>query len=841
MMRREDRENAEPTERGGPAGPAWLPVAFVSAGVLAFEVVVMRLLLIASWHHFAFLVISIALLGSGAGGAALCLGRRWLLPRAGPVLMILSAATAVSMPVCVALSGLVPLEARLVPALLARQIGAWIAYWALLSIPFFLGGSMVGLAIMHARGRVALVYAANLIGSGVGALATPLAMAVFAPAQLPIFTAAIASLGVVMPPRPAARCPRLPVFVAVILAVSMAAWLTPRQVRMDQYKYGAYAERLVEQGDAGVAADAFSAHGLVRVYRGEVFHDLPFLSAASAAAPPEMLSITIDGHQAASLLRINEASEAEALDHTLGAAAYELLPVRPDVLLLGEIGGSNIWLAQRAGAAAVWVAQPDDRLVDLLREDFADEGGGIWRRARVGAVTPRLFVEQTRRRFDLIQIVSLESLAAGGGGMGGLAEDHLVTVQGLARCLRLLTDDGLLVACRGIQEPPRDNIKYLATAAAALRAVGAGAPAEHVLIVRDYLAVCTVVKRTPWNADDVSRIREIVQRRELTPVWFPGIEDEELNQPDRLPGPEGVPGDWYHHAAGQLLTEEGHPGDFIASWTFDIRPPTDDRPFFADYFRARSVPAMRRAFGELWLTRTELAYLFAAAATVLIGVIGAGLTFLPLLAVKRIRRSPGKTATAAYFVALGLAYMAIEMTALSWTARIIGEPVSAAALTIATFLLASGAGSALAQRITGRRRRAVWLAATGIALWVALLAAIVPPLLAWVAPLPLLARALCSVGAIAPLAFCMGMPFPLGLARLDHSAPQLVPWAWAVNGFASVLAPPAATLVAMSWGWSIAAGGALAMYLLAAATWGRVAARVSVEAPVGAGSVRGRL
>jgi len=145
---------------------------------------------------------------------------------------------------------------------------------------------------------------------------------------------------------------------------------------------------------------------------------------------------------------------------------------------------------------------------------------------------------------------------------------------------------------------------------------------------------------------------------------------------------------------------------------------------------------MRRAFGDLWLTRVELAYMFVAVAAVLIAVAGAALTLLPLLAVVEIRRTSGKSAVAAYFLTLGLAYMAIEMTAMSWLTRIIGEPVTAAAVTITTFLLASGAGSLLSQRIEQRPHRAVTLAVIGIVIWAIVLAALNQSVLSWIAALP---------------------------------------------------------------------------------------------------------
>jgi hypothetical protein len=78
------------------------------------------------------------------------------------------------------------------------------------------------------------------------------------------------------------------------------------------------------------------------------------------------------------------------------------------------------------------------------------------------------------------------------------------------------------------------------------------------------------------------------------------------------------------------------------------------------------------------------------------------------------------------------------------------------------------------------------------------------------------ARIAISALLIAPLAFCMGMPFPLGLAQVAARAPALIPWAWGINGCASVLSAVSATLLAMQFGFSVVVLAALLLYLLAA-------------------------
>ncbi|MFO7898398.1 MAG: hypothetical protein R6V58_04990, partial [Planctomycetota bacterium] len=506
-----------------PAERPWrlaLAVGLISAAVLAFEVSLMRMLLVASWHHFTFLVISIALLGFGASGTALSLARSWLLPRGDGALTGLSVATFVSMPVAALVAQHVPVEARLAPAELWLQIANWVLLFAVLAVPFLLGAAAIGLGLMLAGDRAGVVYAGNLVGSAVGALAANGLMWFVPPAWLPI-VAAGAALAAIPAGRWQPLRTRVAVSVAAVAAVVLALGVEPPRVRLDPFKYRAHVARLERQGAARRLAVRYSPRSTVELFRGDAFHEMAFLS--PDARPPRLDVLTTDGHWAGSMLRPDGGGRGRTADQTLMGVGYDLLGRRPRVALLGEVGGTNAWLAAHHDADAIHVVQPDRRIVELWRERpdgaaFIDLPG-----VRVHVAEPRQFVDRAPTQFELVHVVSLESLAAGSGGVAGLAENHLVTVKGMAACIECLAPDGLLMVCRGIQTPPRDNLKLLATLVRAMQRLGIDEPARHTVIVRDYLGVCTLVKRTPWTDGQVARVRATCHRRNLTPVWFRGI------------------------------------------------------------------------------------------------------------------------------------------------------------------------------------------------------------------------------------------------------------------------------------------------------------------------------
>jgi len=795
--------------------PLAVPAALLSAGVLAFEICLMRLLLAASWHHFAFVVLSVALLSFGASGTFLTIARIPLLRRAHTAIPVLFVCTAVAMPLAVTLAGRISIEARFLPAILWQQIGHWMLYWMVLGVPLFAGATATGLVLMHGADAVASLYAANLLGSGIGALLAPVLMPVVPPQWLGHACSVPALAGCALLMRgvaPAAARFILPVIGAA--AVAACTIVLPPRVGGDPWKFSAHLQRLADQGSAARLAVRYSPRSTIELYRSDTFHDLPLL--AGTQSPPPLDAIVIDGHLAGWLLRIGSIEQAAFLDDSMIAATYALAPRAPRVLLAGETGCANVWLAARRGARRIDVVQSDPGITAIIGGRPPQEGAAVLHlpQVRIVHADPRHFVEHRGDEYDLIQLVTLESAPAGGGGMAGLAQDYLITVEGLAACLRRLAPEGVLVAARGIQNPPRDNLKLLATLMAALRTTGVVRPEDHLVVFRDFQWVCTVVSRRPWSDAHVDAVRALCRDRQLTPVWYRGIRADELNQPDALPSPPGSKGDWYHYAVAALA---GAGADrFIRDWPFDIRPPTDDRPFFRDFCRLWAVNAMRRAMGEMWLTRTETAFLFVCAAAVVIAVAGLALIVVPLALAGDVRRQRGKAATAVYFSAIGLAYMLLETMAMTRMSHLVGDALYAASVTICSFLIFSSIGSALAGRLHTAASRCALIAVLAVPAAALLFTMFQPAITAPAARGPLAMRCAVAAIAIAPAAILMGIPMPLGLRRLHENNAPLIPWAWGVNGFASVLAAPLAMVISMTGGFVWTGLLAVLMYVVAA-------------------------
>ncbi len=813
----------------------YVAMVLVSAAVVALQLVLMRCLSVAHWHHFAWLIISTALLGFGAGGTILTFVGRELIRRFETSMRCLLIATALAMLGAFRLAESLPIDTYQI-MLRPSQAALLVGYHLILMMPFLLGALCIGLPLTACRNRIAPLYAVNLIGSGAGAAIAVGMMFLLPPERLPAGVSLMTSLGALaMASYPTRHAPHTtchppgPSRLLMILSLVPIAWglweiRTAPPLTADPYKPLAYYEQLTQQGGARHIARRFSPRGQIDVFDSEASHETLFAS-PQAATPPSQLTLMIDGAATAPIFRIDKATEAAVMDETPIAAIYRVFRPRR-VLLLGEAGGADVWCARRLGATHITVVQPNRQIVELLRGQLTDQAGGVISTADVSVEVDdiRGYLDRSTETFDLIQLVVLESLTGGAPGMMALCDSHVATVEGFGRCLSRLSNSGAVAVVRGLQEPPRDNLRLAGLLVEALVRRGIREPANHLLQFRNYLAACTAATATPMPATTSASLRDVLQEMAMDPVWYRGMRDEEANRIDTRPGIPGSSLSHMDYGIRQILTPRR--SAFYAHYAYDIRPTTDDRPFFFDFFRWQSLPLFIRSYGQHWLARLEWGYGVVISATAWSAAVAGLLILLPLLWLPRHGRSPNHPPPRAaakpsvvliYFTALGAGYMFLEMSLIQQFTLVLAEPIFSAAAVLSSFLVFSGAGSLWVDRI--RRNgtdlpRVLWLLVVAGAAYAGLVRPLLPNLVAG----SMAARLSACVLLAAVLAIPMGMPFPYGLSRLSGKGPRLLPWAWGVNGFASVVAAMVAMVVAMSFGYSTVAWMGVIGYTIAAVT-----------------------
>lgn len=791
---------------------AALPLFALSAVVLGLEVFQSRLVAYACSNVMIYAVIGIAMLGFGAAGSLVALRPGWRAPERAPRVLAWSA-LAFSVAIVVAHAVFV----RLTPQLADVDVLA-LAIAAVLGLPFVAAGIVVTLALTSGA-RVGTIYAANLIGSGVGCF-VPLVL--LGPVDgehllgLLALAAWLCAVPFVMrvPGRDLAL--RVATGGSLLLAL-VSVGLAPRvfPIQPDPPPLGQLAN-LYEYGAArGISIrtefDRWNPTGrieivsLANVPGGPEPYPAMFYAQDSSAGSS---LIAWDGRTKSSVRPTAEdpgSFVARMCTETLYGQGH--VEPRGRVLVIGLGGGPDLQCALYHEAASIDVVEINRDSIAAIRGPLNDWVGEIGSdpRVRFHERDGRSFVHGRRGVYDLIQLSGVDTKNNLASGALAMSENHLYTLEAFRDYVGALSEDGAISIIR-FGEP--EALRLANTAAIVLREFGVEHPEQHITVASVGLAYGVVIRRKPWTLA-LGRALE----QQLLPPYFRGIDicyyrDHGLpfHQPSivqYVPGaPRGNVFDAFFAAMAQ-----GSLSEAAALYPFDIAPTSDDRPFFFDIFRYDNAVTWQMPH-------------VVGLRNLLLSVIGLSLALI-LAPVRRLRGQRGRGAagpgTPLYFASVGLGFILLEVWLLHRFTTYLGHQVYALSVVLATLLIATGVGAAAGDRlrVDASRRAQIGAAAVAIAAIGAALGAPAVLEATWDAGLPW--RVAIAVAFIAPLGLVLGQPFVAGLASLRAREPARVPWCVGINSFFSVIGSVAVIPLLLAVGYVGSLLGAIACYGVATA------------------------
>ena len=747
-----------------------------------------RLFSIVDWYHFTFLVISLALLGYGVSGTFLALLRNWLLPRfaavaaAGSAGFALTAIGAFLISQRIEFNSLEIIWSR-------RQLGLLFVLYLLFAIPFFCAATSVGLTLARFAEDSPRIYRADLIGGGSSAAAITLMLFILHPLDclLLISGTGLASAALFLFPRR--------IWAATLLVAGLAAIIAVRPLlfplHLSQFKELSMALRLP---GARIVEERSNPLALLAVVENSKvpFRFAPGLSLNYTDEIPPQIGIFSDG---GSLTVIS--ARGPHLDFVPSAAVYHLRGNLQSVAVIGAGGGTEVLSALGHGAERIAAVEINPQMVDVVRRRSP-----VYSDPRVTVITAeaRHFIGSTVQSYDLIQIALLDSLAASASGVQALSPSYLYTVEAFQELMTRLRPGGYLVITRWMQVPPRDMVKLLATAVAAIES-----PSRSLALIRSWNTASLIVKRGDFTNAEIDALRRFADERSFDVDYAPGIGWEDVNRYNVLEEP------YLFDAASVLLSETRE--DFFERYKFFVRPATDNRPFFFHTFKWRVLPELLRLRERGGMPLIEWGYFVVVAGVAQAMLASLVLIVAPLVWIRRANGAEPVWRLIAYFASIGFGFLFLEIAFIQSLTLILGHPLYAVAVALASFLLFAGIGSGYSKRF--QLQPAIPIAVAVVAL---VEIALVRGLSASILGLNTPTRLLISIVLVAPLAFLMGMPFPLALRRLSQVDPAAVPWAWAINGSASVVSAMSATIFAVHAGFSGVALAAAVLYGIAALT-----------------------
>ncbi|MFQ5889176.1 MAG: SAM-dependent methyltransferase [Gemmatimonadota bacterium] len=802
-----------------------LSILVVSGVGIAYELVLVRVFSVAQWYHLAYMVISMAMLGFAASGTVLGLMRTRLAGREASLFRLACGLLPIAIVACYAGSQRIPFETY---QLVSRptQFANLLALYLVLSVPFFLVSSCIVLGFQMAPRRVGRVYFSNLLGSGLGAALGVGCLFLLPVSRIPYVLALIAVVAFALSglDAPGWLARGLPV---LALTAVWVAGRGPTSIRVSEYKGLAYALRFPDAAIVGRAVSPISeltavSSSMLRETPGQI-SNYPM---AELGNLPEQIGLFFDAGAVSPVHRFDGSLERFVfLDHVTSALPYHILD-RPRVLVLGAGGGVEVLSALVHGAREVTAVEVEGNVYRLLETELREFSGGLYERPEVRPVVAegRGFLAANEREYDLIQISLLDSFSASSAGVHALNESYLYTVEAIALYLRRLSPRGILAITRWLRTPPRDAVKLFATMVEGCESAGIVEPGRHLAFIRSWNTGTILASRSPLSESQVAAIRDFAEARWFDRSYHPGLTPAEVNRYTVLAEPA------YHEAALDLLSAERE--RFYRAYPFYVRPATDDRPYFFRFIRLRSLPRFMRQFGRDWVSFVEWGYILLVATVAQAAVAAIGLVLIPLILFARGSAATGRPSVSGYFGALGLAYMFLEIAFIQKFMLFLSYPVYAVAVVLTSFLLFSALGAWQADRHRARRRRLVGTTVVAIVGLSALYLLLLPPLFTALAGWSDAAKILASLALLSPLAFLMGVPFPAGLQVVSDRRAPLVPWAWGINGGASVVGATLATLLAVHAGFRAVVAVAVLLYgvaVLALQRLDRADPRTSLE------------
>jgi len=331
------------------------------------------------------------------------------------------------------------------------------------------------------------------------------------------------------------------------------------------------------------------------------------------------------------------------------------------------------------------------------------------------------------------------------------------------------------------------------------------------VLIRSWQTSTLLVKTRPFTELELAEIKIFCDMWLFDIAYSPGMTESQANRYNRLQQ------SFFHSGAMALLDEEQE--QFFHQYKFYLKPATDDQPYFHHFFKWSTLSEVIQLREKGGMPLIEWGYIVLVSTLIIALLMSAILIMLPLYFKQRFRidksNSIKRRHVIGYFFLIGLAFLFIEIAFMQKFILFLHHPIYSISATLTAFLVFAGLGSNWSSKVSQNHtniktaRRAV----TGIVVFAVLYLLILEPLFSVLVALPLSVKIIFTIILIAPLAFLMGMPFPMALDTLAEYAHDLIPWAWSINGCASVVSVVLATLLAIHFGFTAVIMIAVLLYI----------------------------
>src|ERR671924_1623786 len=734
---------------------------------LVLEVSITRIFSAAIWYHFAFVAVSVALVGLGASGLVVQYGVKKLRGKWAEDLTIFSAW---------GITIFIPITLFVMHAL-ASQVIYIPLFMILFSVPFFFIGIIIS-AAFSAFGSVAgRLYAADLVGASAGALLVVLFLVLAGGEGATLIVGLIAAIGATIFSSIAKKTRKLVVsFIFVVFAISLIFLNYATQIF-------AIPTDPTAQKDLPIY---LREHPGSRIVKTE-WNSFSRIDVVEGGTSPEGLvaKVFIDGGAGTNIISWDgNTGSRQELSTWMQYLPFKMMQ-DPKVLVIGSGGGRDVVAALVSGSKDVTSVEINPIIYDTVKS-YGEKAGNVYSHQYVSSHVDegRSFITRSSEKYDIIYVPFVDTWASVSSGGLSVSENFLYTLEGFQQYYDHLTDRGKIVTVRWLIDTPR----FVSTYVKLLEQNGVPQDEvyKHLIIVtadsydKDPSGTMVVFSKSPFTEDEIRYFSNSFSQYGYKPILIPG-------QVIRAP--------YSSLLNGQIGLEEFH--NLFRTKAYSV---TDDSPYFLSY--EKPLPEIIQ--------------------NLLNGSIVIALAFL-LIPFVWLRRSGGKggrlgiASAIPYFAALGIGFILIELALFQKLILLLGNPTMTFAILLFTLLLSSGGGSLISSKVIRNDTRNLALVINGIAALGTLYVMFLPSMIYSVVGETFEAKAAFSIAVLAPIGFLKGMPLPTGMRLLKVHRPEYIPWMWAVNGAFSVLGAVLAVIIGITYGSSEAMILGILIYFIALA------------------------
>lgn len=667
------------------------------------------------------------------------------------------------------------------------QISLLIINYVLFTIPFFLSALAIGLIFTKYTNIIGKLYFSNLIGSGLGGIIILLLLYILFPEKLTIIIGLVATFaGIIL----ITTFDKQLVFLAVCtLIFFLSSYLYDWNLLPSEFKSRS---KTLSLPDAKIIDRQNSPFGITELISSPMIRNANGLSLKFTDEIKPGTAVFVGGDFEGTALENCSSNSNCFLDYTTSQLPF-IISKRKKVLILNSGSGTDIQRSVRAGANKIVAVEANNTLLKLFTAKHPHLNDSAYLKNEVSIVnlSARSFLLSNKEKFDLIILPTIDAFG-GSSGLFSLREQYHLTQQAFNNMLDQLNDNGVLMVNIWLDYPPRGTLKIISTIVEVLENNFSTIPSEHIASIKNWNHLTTIVKKTPLINSELKAIRNFCNEMQFDPVLLPELNRDELDRFNKLQD------DSFYQLLYKILKSKTERQQLYKDYAFNISPATDDKPFFFQFMKLRSLNELALSYTRQNIPFLELGYVILYLTLAQIIFISILFIIIPLF---KVETSPmSKFPVLLYFAGIGFGYMFVEIIFIQMFTLYFGTPIHSAAIIICLMLVSSGAGSYFSYKYQLIGKNLLWIILF-IVFALTIQAIFLKEIIYSTIHYSAVNKGLISFLIIFPAAFVMGMPFPVAIKKVNEALASLTPWAWGINGFASVIATVLASLVAVEFGF----------------------------------------